>query len=281
MAKQVINYGVNVNDGTGDTLRIGAQKINDNFTELYSVIGDAPVQQPADWLSESGVSRILNKPVLFSGSYDDLANRPALFSGSYEDLSSKPTIPTNTNQLTNGANFITSSSLVWNNISEKPSIPESLIDLGIVDGLGGYVLTTDGDGGFSFAEVGAMSSRNTASATTSVITNGSIEDVLITGFKSYALLKITTSHAAWVRIYTDLASRAADAERPEGSDPVPGAGVIAEVITTSGQTILISPGAFGFNNDDIINTSIPVTITNKSGVSAAITVTLTILQLEA
>lgn len=33
------------------------------------------------------------------------------FSGSYNDLSNKPTIPTNTNQLTNGAGFITSSSL--------------------------------------------------------------------------------------------------------------------------------------------------------------------------
>ena len=36
--------------------------------------------------------------------------------GSYEDLSSKPTIPSNTNQLTNGAGFITSSYIpttVW------------------------------------------------------------------------------------------------------------------------------------------------------------------------
>ena len=33
------------------------------------------------------------------------------FSGSYTDLSDKPTIPTNTNQLTNGAGYITSSSL--------------------------------------------------------------------------------------------------------------------------------------------------------------------------
>jgi hypothetical protein len=45
--------------------------------------------------------------VATSGSYNDLSNKPALFSGNYNDLSNKPTIPTNTNQLTNGAGYIT------------------------------------------------------------------------------------------------------------------------------------------------------------------------------
>lgn len=35
MAQQLINIGSTVNDGTGDTLRTGAQKINANFAELY------------------------------------------------------------------------------------------------------------------------------------------------------------------------------------------------------------------------------------------------------
>jgi len=35
MARQNINYGVNPNDGTGDTLRIAMDKINDNFIDLY------------------------------------------------------------------------------------------------------------------------------------------------------------------------------------------------------------------------------------------------------
>jgi hypothetical protein len=75
---------------------------------------------------------LTNKPTLFSGSYTDLTNKPTLFSGSYTDLTNKPTIPaaqvnsdwnattgvavilnkptipTNTNQLTNGAGYITS-----------------------------------------------------------------------------------------------------------------------------------------------------------------------------
>lgn len=39
MAKQLINVGTIINDGTGDALRTGAQKINDNFTEIYNVLG--------------------------------------------------------------------------------------------------------------------------------------------------------------------------------------------------------------------------------------------------
>lgn len=35
MAQQNINIGTNPNDGTGDTLRDGGQKINDNFAEVY------------------------------------------------------------------------------------------------------------------------------------------------------------------------------------------------------------------------------------------------------
>ena len=36
MAKQVINIGAVANDGTGDPLRTAFDKVNDNFTELYS-----------------------------------------------------------------------------------------------------------------------------------------------------------------------------------------------------------------------------------------------------
>ena len=44
----------------------------------------------------------------FDGAYDSLSGKPTLFSGSYDDLTNKPTIPTNNNELTNGAGYITS-----------------------------------------------------------------------------------------------------------------------------------------------------------------------------
>ena len=40
MAKQLLNRGTTANDGTGDNLRDGGGKINDNFDEIYTAIGD-------------------------------------------------------------------------------------------------------------------------------------------------------------------------------------------------------------------------------------------------
>tara|TARA_B100000035_G_scaffold314246_1_gene329994 strand:- start:1004 stop:2224 length:1221 start_codon:yes stop_codon:yes gene_type:complete len=40
MAKQSLNIGTVANDGTGDTLRSGGDKINDNFNEIYAAIGN-------------------------------------------------------------------------------------------------------------------------------------------------------------------------------------------------------------------------------------------------
>jgi plastocyanin len=41
MTKQVINYGTAPNDGTGDTLRAAAIKMNANFDELYTLVTTA------------------------------------------------------------------------------------------------------------------------------------------------------------------------------------------------------------------------------------------------
>lgn len=40
MARQIINIGTVANDGTGDTIRDGGDKINDNFIELYDALGN-------------------------------------------------------------------------------------------------------------------------------------------------------------------------------------------------------------------------------------------------
>ena len=150
------------------------------------------------------------------------------------------------------------------------------------DGTTGQVLTTNGGGTLSWATAGAggsLSSRTTVSGATGTLSNGSTASVDISGYKGYMLYTVQTSHAAWVRLYVDGASRTADASRLEGTDPLPGAGVIAEVITTGAQTIII--GVVGFNNESSPTTNIPVVVTNKSGGSADITVSLSIVQFEA
>ena len=40
MAKQSLGLGSSANDGTGDTLRAGGDKINDNFDEIYNALGN-------------------------------------------------------------------------------------------------------------------------------------------------------------------------------------------------------------------------------------------------
>ena len=205
-------------------------------------------------------------------------------SGNYNDLLSRPSIPPA--QVQSDWNQGSSGSFAF--IKNKPTIPSSLLNLGITDGSDGQVLTTNGAGAFTFSTVSTtgLASRTTASVTTATIANNTQVTANITGYKSYSLLKIATSAACWVRIYTDTASRSADNARVQGTDPLPGSGVIAEVITTNDnthqgtQTILISPGTIGFNNENPVTANIPITITNLYNVHAAITVTLTLLQLE-
>ena len=45
MAKQTLGLGTSANDNTGDTLRAGGDKINDNFNEIYSALGNGSTLQ--------------------------------------------------------------------------------------------------------------------------------------------------------------------------------------------------------------------------------------------
>lgn len=69
MAQQTINIGTAPNDGTGDKLRIAGDKINDNFTELYSAVDvagvwtmldatGAPITSGAAWTYSTPVANV-------------------------------------------------------------------------------------------------------------------------------------------------------------------------------------------------------------------------------
>lgn len=127
----------------------------------------------------------------------------------------------------------------------------------------------------------SLQTRSAKTGTTSSLADGAAANLDITGFKSYALMTIQTDKAAWVRIYANAASRSADSSRLETSDPAPDAGVIAEVITSGAETVLVSPGVIGYNLESTPTTTIPCRVTNKSGSTGTVQVTLTVLQLEA
>ena len=147
------------------------------------------------------------------------------------------------------------------------------------NGTSGQVLTSDGAGGVTWT-AGGLQSRTTAQVTQSIANQGSA-DVSITTPSGYALLSIATSHAAWVTLYSDTASRTSDSTRAITNDPLPGSGVLAEVITTGNTTQLITPGVICFNSGGASQNTTYAKIVNRSGATTNITVTLTYITIEA
>lgn len=127
-----------------------------------------------------------------------------------------------------------------------------------------------------------LGSRIISTSSSAVLASNTTATFTATGFKSYLLQKIRTNVPAWVRIYSDNTNATSDvSNRHEGYDPLPGAGVIAEVITTAGNlTQLITPGVIGFNDDAVPADVVYLAATNRSGTASTVTVTLTLLQLE-
>lgn len=254
-----------------------------NYNDLSNKPSIPAAQVNTDWNATSGIARILNKPslsvVATSGLYDDLGNKPSLStvatSGSYNDLLNKPTIFSGS----------------YLDLSNKPTIPvnvEDLTNVDVVSPTTGQVLKFDGtkwvnstDDVSSGGGGSSLQSRGTLTVSTGVIANGASSEVAIIGFKTYALLKVETSAGSWVTIYTSTASRTADSGRLETTDPTPGSGVVAEIITTAAATQAMTPVPVGFNNDSTPSENIYLKIVNKSGSASSITVTLTVLQLEA
>ena len=128
---------------------------------------------------------------------------------------------------------------------------------------------------------GGLESRANKSGTTASIANGVSTDIDIVGHKTYALMTITTSHAAWVTLYTSNSARTADNSRLETEDPSPDAGIIAEVITAGAETVIIGPATIGYNLESTPSTNIPVKVRSKHASSVAHTITLNVLKLEA
>jgi hypothetical protein len=126
-------------------------------------------------------------------------------------------------------------------------------------------------------------SRSTYSSIVTLINSNSYAQTTITNsteLKTYSLLKVQVSHASWVRIYVDTASRTADINRLQSEDPAPGSGVIAEIITTGAETVLVAPAVIGFTSE-LTPGVVPIAINNLE-TSAAVnyTVTLTDVGLE-
>lgn len=81
MTKQAVGLGAAPNDGTGDNLRVGAGKINDNFNEVYNALGNGTALTTIINASgEIDVASGENKIVFLYNAFGDLPS-PATYHG--------------------------------------------------------------------------------------------------------------------------------------------------------------------------------------------------------
>lgn len=243
MALLGISTGTTPNDGTGDSLIVGADKINKNFQEIYNAIGNGTTIFAGSPNMQVGV-------VTATAFYGDGSN----LSGVGADVSIQD----------NGSGIGTARIINFGDYLDVSPITSS-----------GICTVTS-----VFVGSNQLGVRTDVSQTTGSIANEAVANIQFAGFKSYTLYEVRTSHAAWVTLYVNPATRTADASRNINTDPANGSGVVAEVITTGAQSQLITPATIGFNYDNPATTTIYAKVVNKSGSTQNITVTLTILQLE-
>ena len=251
--------------GTTDTIEfVGSNGTDiswDSINKKVTVNSTAPVQ--SDWNATSGLAQIRNKPSIPSA-YTLPTASPSVLGGIKIG-----------NNLTIDANGVLSANA---GAYTLPTASTTILGGVKVDGTS---VTIDGNGVIT-ANAGSTSPSITdlTGQTGPIVQNGGIGDLNISGYKGYVLYKITSSHEAWIRVFVDDASRQADDTRSEGTDPTPGGGVIAEVRTYGlNQSVLVTPGVMGFNNDNPRTTTMYLSVVNRSNVTTAINITLTALKI--
>lgn len=185
MAKQVINIGQTANDGTGDPLRVAMDKTNDNFTELYRSLGGTLASTAVNIINDDGVINVTGKfnkiSYLLNDESELYALNPATYHGCLAHVHSTGALYYAHGQwrklLTDNANNdVTSYADSLSDIAysgfliDANSAGFGLLQLdGISDGANGQVLTTNGNGTFTFSTVtgggggGVVAAANTFS----------------------------------------------------------------------------------------------------------------------
>lgn len=252
MAKQIINLGTSPNSGTGDRLRVAFNKVNENFTEVY-----------VNMESISPAFNKANDATLLAQSAFNYAN--TIISDSGIDSYAR----TNSNSAFVKAN---SSSVLAQTAFNKANTAFDEANTANVKAQAAF------DKANTFN--GFSQSRVQSSITINSLPSQNSSSNTIVGFKGYALYAVEVSNSAWVTIYSSESFRTQDASRTIDSDPTPGSGVIAEVITNGSSKQYFGPAVFGYSSETVPSTNIPIKVKNIGANTANLTITLTLLQLE-
>ena len=229
MARQGINTGTSPNSGTGDTLLSGGVKINENFSEVYTLLGDGTTLAPGivtsivagdnitigsstgqvtisssasigttsnirtDTLIVTGVSTL--GVVTGATYYGDGSNLTGL-STQLSELNNDVGFVTftNNNQLTNGAGYITTSFTNTNQLTNGAGFISSL------DGVDGSGLT----GITTLISAGTNITLTTSSGITTINSSGggsgittanvSADTLVVTGVSTLGVVTGATYH---------------------------------------------------------------------------------------
>ena len=236
MAKQSIGVGSASNDGTGDTLRQGAFKVNENFNEIYSIFGDS--NNLVSFAKTSGISSDSNK----------LGGQPASF---YTNLDNQTSGVVNNGQL---PSTISGKTFVGNLTGNV---------VGIVTGSLTGTASSSVRSSLAYG-LTATPSITVNEITASTLTGNVIGD--ITGTAGYA-------HTAGLGTYAFKAGLSTDSERAVYSQ-LAGVSTIAGYATTAGIATLAvnSQGLTGSPNIAVTNvTAGVITASNFKGDGSQIT----------
>ena len=289
MAKQSINLGSTANDGGGTTLRAGGDIVNDNFSELYTALGNGTALQISLGSPSTGDVLTYNGSIFTTATPSTLANivedtTPQL--GGNLDVNAKQIISASNNNIIiapNGSGAIVLDGQSW---------PQA-------DGSANQVLKTDGSGQISYGNVEAddIAAGNAAINLTTTAGNitidaqGSDTDIIFKGtdgstditpmtldmsaggdlFLTGGLidLKNDGSNVSQIKFYCEASNAHAQtligAPHSEGANNVltlPGTGGDARLVSTNSTAVLTNKGISGDNNilADIANSS----LTNSS-----------------
>ena len=249
MALQSINIGTAANDGTGDNLRVGGDKINDNFSEIYTAFGTGSTLSSLAVTAMNGAT--VNEIVTVGSTTTELdAEANLTFDGSTLAVTGNITVPNDGDIGSVGATDAIQIS--------SGGIVTFKDDIKIKDG--GTIGTATDDDAITIAAAGAVtfSQRDVHSSGITVADGGQIGSASDADSIAIAANGVVTFSQA--PVFPDGSIALVDLDIDGGTD------ISADLATT--DLIIVDDGAGGTNRKAAL--SRVVTLTDSSATALAI-----------